>query len=203
MDELEAQLAAYYDAEGTARESMPLGAVRLDGRRSFVELLRREGRRSLLEVGSGPGRDAVALRDAGLDVTAVDRSPGHVRSATRSGVRAVVATVLALPFPPASFDAGWTMSTLVHVPDDRWDRAMSSLTASLRPGAPLAVGLWGGVDSEHWQPPADGLPTRFFCRRSHDRAHSMLARHGLVESFTTWRGDRPGWDDQLAVLRTT
>lgn len=203
MDELEAQLAAYYDREGTARRAMPLGVGRLEGRGSFVELTRREGRRTVLDVGSGPGRDALALTADGLDVTAVDRSSGHVRLATRAGVRALVASVLALPFPPASFDAGWTMSTLVHVPDDRWDRAMASLTAVLRPGAPLAIGLWGGVDEEHWQPPQGGLPTRFFSRRSHERVRSMLTRHGDVESFTTFAGNLPGWDYQFAVLRLT
>ena len=155
----------------------------------------------MVEIGSGPGRDAVAFGAAGIDVTAVDRSPGHVRLATDAGVRAIVASLLALPFAPATFAAGWTMSTLVHVPDDRWDAALTSILGVLQPGAPFAVGTWGGVDDEHWQPPRDGLPTRFFSRRSHDRARAMLARHATVESFATWPGDVPGWDYQLAVLR--
>jgi SAM-dependent methyltransferase len=181
---------------------MPLGEGRLAARRSFIELLRAEGRRRVLEVGSGPGRDAVAFIDAGLDVTAVDRSPGHVRLAAGAGVRAVVASLLDLPFARGTFDAGWTMSTLVHVPDDRWDRALSSMLSSVAGGAPLAIGLWGGVDEEHWQKPNGGLPARFFSRRSHERVQAMLARHATVESFETWPGDQPGWDYQLAVIRT-
>lgn len=200
MDALEARVAEYYDQEGRARESMPLGAGRLAARVAFVDLLRAERRRSLLEVGSGPGRDAVAFTAAGIDVTAVDRSPGHVRLAREAGVRAMVGSILAVPVARAAFDAGWTMSTLVHVPDERWDAAMTSVIAALRPGAPLAVGLWGGVDEEHWQEPRGGLPTRFFSRRSHDRARSMLARHADVESFATWPGEA-GWEYQFAVLR--
>lgn len=201
MDELEMGLAAYYDLEGATRQAMPLGEGRLAARNAFVERLRAEGRRRLLEVGSGPGRDAVAFIDADLDVTAVDRSPGHVRLAAGAGVRAVLASLLDLPFRLGAFEAGWTMSTLVHVPDDRWDRAVSSIVSVVAAGAPIAVGLWGGVDGEHWQPPRNGLPARFFSRRSHDRVQAMLARHAVVESFTTWPGEQPGWDYQLAVIR--
>ena len=202
MDELEDLVAAYYDQEGSARETMPLGAVRLAARDRFLALLAAEGRTTVLEVGSGPGRDAVAVAAAGFDVTAVDRSPGHVRLAAAAGVRAIVASVLAVPFAPATFDAGWTMSTLVHVPDARWDTALASLVGALRPGAPLAIGLWGGVDDERWQEPRGDLPTRFFSRRSHDRVQDMLARHAAVESFETWPGNGPGWEYQIAVLRT-
>jgi SAM-dependent methyltransferase len=202
VDALEAGLAAYYDLEGSARQAMPLGDGRLAARESFVERLRAEGRRSLVEVGSGPGRDAVAFIEAGLEVTAVDRSPGHVRLASGAGVRAVVASLLDLPFAHGTFDAGWTMSTLVHVPDDRWDRALASIVSAVGAGAPIAIGLWGGVDVEHWQDARTGLPARFFSRRSHDRVQAMLARHADVESFDTWPGEQPGWDYQLAVLRT-
>lgn len=201
VDELENLVATYYDQEGAAREAMPLGDVRLAARDRFLALLSAERRTTVLEVGSGPGRDAVAVARAGFDITAVDRSPGHVRLATAAGVRAVVASVLALPFAPATFDAGWTMSTLVHVPDERWDVAVASLVGAVRPGAPLVIGLWGGIDDEGWQEPRGDLPTRFFSRRSHDRAHAMLARHATVESFETWPGNGPGWEYQLAVLR--
>jgi SAM-dependent methyltransferase len=110
--------------------------------------------------------------------------------------------VLHLPVRRATFAAGWTMSTLVHVPDRRLDDAVRSITAALRPGAPLAIGLWGGFDHEGWLPARDGLPSRFFSLRSHDRARAMLARHGTLDEFTTWPDDRSTWQYQLAILRT-
>jgi SAM-dependent methyltransferase len=185
VDELEASLAAYYDLEGAARQAMPLSDGRLAARKRFVRLMRAEGRHRVLDVGSGPGRDAVAFVDANLEVTAVDRSPGHVRLAADAGVRAVLASLLDLPFARGAFDASWAMSTLVHVPDDRWDRALFSIVSAVGPGAPIAIGLWGGVDLEDWQAPRGGLPARFFSRRNHDRVQAMLARHAVVESFDT------------------
>ena len=174
MDELERRLAEYYDQEGRARTAMPLGQRRVEQRSAFVDLLRRERRQRVIDVGSGPGRDALVF---------------------------AAATVLALPFRPAAFDAGWTMSTLVHVPDDRWDLALASITTVLKAGAPLAIGLWGGPDDERWHPPRGGLPSRFFSLRSHDRAQEMLRRHGELESFLTWSDGPSDWEYQFAVLR--
>jgi SAM-dependent methyltransferase len=201
MDELERRLAEYYDREGGARAAMPLGEHRVEQRRAFVELLHHERRQRLIDVGSGPGRDAVVFAANGFTTTAVDRSFGHARLAASAGLVAVQASLLALPFPAGTFEAGWSMSTLVHVPDDRWDVALGSITSVLTPGAPLAVGLWGGLDDERWHPPRDGLPSRFFSLRSHDRARAMLRRHGELESFATWPDGRGEWEYQFAVLR--
>ncbi len=201
MDELEGRLAEYYDREGRSRAAMPLGRGRIDARSAFVELLHGERRRRLIDVGSGPGRDAVYFAANGFPTTAVDRSIGHARLAAAAGLVSVQATLLALPFPPGTFDAGWTMSTLVHVPDDRWDAALMSIIHALKPAAPLAIGLWGGVDEERWHPPRNGLPSRFFSLRSHARVRLMLQRHGDLHSFVTWPDDRSEWEYQFAVLR--
>lgn len=202
MDDLERRLADYYDREGDSRLAAPVDRRRIDARTSFIELLDAEERTRLLEVGSGPGRDAKVFADAGIGVFAVDRSFGHVALATAQGLSTVQASAFALPFRPRSFDAAWTMSTLVHVPDERWDVALGALTATLRPGSPLAVGLWGGLDQEGWQPPRNGLPSRFLSLRTHQRAQRMLARHGHLEYFQTWSDERSTWEYQYALLRT-
>ncbi len=201
MNDLESRLADYYDQEGESRLREPLDARRVAARRRFIELLHGESRYDLLEVGSGPGRDAIAFAEAGIDVVAVDRSMGHVRLATAQCVRAIQASVLHLPVRERTFAAGWTMSTLVHVPDARLDDALGAITKALQPGAPSMIGLWGGFDYEGWMPARGGLPSRFFSLRSHERAFEMLARHGTVEEFSTWSDDRSDWEYQLAMLR--
>ena len=37
------------------------------------------------------------------------------------------------------------MSTLLHISDARLDQALLEIRRVLRPGAPLAVGLWGMI----------------------------------------------------------
>ena len=201
MDDLESRLAHYYDQEGESRLREPLDARRVEARRRFTELLHSESRHDLLEVGSGPGRDAIAFAEAGIDVIAVDRSMGHARLASAQCMRAIQASVLHLPVRDGAFAAGWTMSTLVHVPDARLDDALGAITNALQPGAPLMIGLWGGFDYEGWMPARSDLPSRFFSLRSHERALEMLARHGNVEEFSTWSDDRSEWEYQLTMLR--
>lgn len=202
MDRLDEDLAAYYDQEAALRAAREVDPGRVARRGEFLALLRAEGRRTLLEVGAGPGRDAAAFLAAGIRVTGVDLSREHVRLARLAGVDAHHASVHAMPFPPRSFDAGWTMSTLVHVPDDQFDAALDAIADRLVDGAPLAVGLWGGVDHEGPNERDEIEPRRFFSTRSHHRARAMLGRVGRVERFDTWaRTEAARWQYQWAVVR--
>lgn len=195
-------LAAYYDQEAPSRAERELAVGRLTRRDEFVRLLADERRTKLLEVGVGPGRDAVAFHASGVAVTGVDLSSEHVRIARAAGVEAVQSSVLELPFPDHSFDAVWTMSTLLHVPNAEFDVAMSEIGRVARPGSPIAIGLWGGPDSEGPSDLDTIEPRRFFSIRSDERLQSMIRAYGAIERFETWTD--PGTDAlhyQWLVLR--
>ncbi|MGH9232503.1 MAG: class I SAM-dependent methyltransferase [Acidimicrobiales bacterium] len=72
----------------------------------------------MLEVGIGPGRDSVTFVARGIRVVGIDLSLEHARRARATGAEAIVATVRRLPFGDDSFTALWTMSTLMHVPNE-------------------------------------------------------------------------------------
>ena len=185
------------------RATRTVGVERARRRDEFARLLVDERRRSLLEAGSGPGRDAVAFMSAGLAVTGVDLSAEHVRIAQGAGVDALQASVLDLPFSTRSFDAAWSMSTLLHIPNVLFDRAMSEIVRVVRPGSPIAVGLWGGPDSEGPNERDTIQPQRFFSIRSDERVRAMLDAHGELERFDTWT--EPGTEGlhyQFVLLRT-
>ena len=201
MDRLEADLAAYYDQEAAERAERDLQPRRVEQRTAFLDLLVAEARRKVVEVGTGPGVDARAFLARGLAVSGVDLSPEHVRLAREAGVDAVVGSVLDLPYADGSFDAGWTMSTLLHVPDRQLDAALAETVRVLAPGAPLAVGVWGGPD---WEGPSEQdrfQPPRFFSLRSHQRWRAALERHARVVEWDTWTPDGQSWTYQWAVLR--
>ena len=202
MNPLEADLAAFYDQEAGERAERDLQPRRVEHRAAFLDLLAVEGRRTLVEIGTGPGVDARAFLAEGLAVSGVDLSPEHVRRAREAGVDAVVGSVLDLPYADGAFEAGWTMSTLLHVPDSRLEAALAETVRVLAPGAPLAVGVWGGPD---WEGPSDQdrfQPPRFFSLRSHQRWRATLERHARVEEWDTWTPDGQSWTYQWAVLRT-
>jgi hypothetical protein len=110
-------------------------------------------------------------------------------------------SLLAPPFRRGVFEAGWTMSTLLHVPNLRFDAAMEETVSLLQPGSPLAIGLWGGIDREFTNDTDHFDPPRFFSLRSDERVQVMLAPFGEIESFESWPNVRSDWSDQFIVLR--
>lgn len=196
----ESQLRAYYAKEVSARAARNLDQRRIDLRSEFIELLRQEQRASILEIGCGTGQDGTALSEAGLDYAGVDLTPESVQHCRQLGLTAEVASVLELPFPDDTFQAGWTMSTLMHLAHDDLVPALAECARVLRPGAPLTIGMWGGA-----APSAEVSSTEFgerrFDRIDDDRLRAALATIGTVERFDTWlRTDSP-WHYQLTLVR--
>lgn len=198
---LERDLATYYDVESATRAARDLAPERVRQRDTFVRHLSSQKRTSLLEVGTGPGRDAAAFVAAGLCVAGVDLSVENARRCRDLGVDARAASVVELPFADRSFDAAWTMSTLLHLPDDLFDAALDELSRVLVPSSPAAIGVWGGDDWEGEIEGEDFGPDRYFRFRSDLRLRELLARHGTVEEFTTWTREGGGHRYQWCVLR--
>ena len=94
------------------------------------------------------------------------------------------------------------MSALVHVPDVRFDEAMASIVTTVRPGAPIGIGLWGGFDHEGPLDHDTMEPPRFFSHRSHDRLATMLDRHVEIERFHVEEFDAAIEDYQFIVARS-
>ncbi|GAA1557420.1 hypothetical protein GCM10009789_08490 [Kribbella sancticallisti] len=199
----ETDLVAYYDNEVQNRADRELPAPRVERRTAYLEQLKLEGLRSVLEIGCGPGRDAQAFAAAGFGYTGVDLAPESVSACRSLGLEAQVASVLELPFDSSSFDAGWTMSTLLHVADEDLDAALTEIVRVLRPGAPLAIGLWGDQDGGErlWEDSSGFGPARFFSIRTDDALRTALQRHGNLEQWETWQ-DGTSMHYQWAILRT-
>jgi len=197
---VEAELSAYYDTEGDERSARPVDPRRAAARESFLASLSGNSRR-VLEVGCGPGRDASAFIDAGHEYIAVDLSIEPARRCSRVGGEVALASVRCLPFRPGSFDAIWTMSTLMHVPDSAIESALAEVRRALVVGGVAAIGVWGGPDVESYSDESlKGRPSRLFSRRSAERWRSMLAAIGTVMAFETW-GEDADFPYQLALVR--
>lgn len=200
----ESDLISYYTNEVRDRQDRELPDSRVRVRAAYLRQLDAEGRRSVVEIGCGPGRDGEAFAAAGFAYTGVDLAPASVDACRSLGLDAQVGSVLELPFEDATFEAGWTMSTLLHVADADLDKALAEIVRVLRPGAPVGIGLWGDdVGGERvWQDESGFGPGRFFSIRTDSVMQEALARHGTVEQWSSWRdGDGP-MHYQWAVLRT-
>jgi SAM-dependent methyltransferase len=176
-------LVAFYDAQASEREQRGLRESRADLRSRFLQRLRDEERSTLIDLGAGPGHDAVAFSGAGIQVTAIDLSTQHVALCRAKGIDARVGDFYALDLSAGSFQAGWAMSSLLHVPNRDLDAVVGQIIRVLCPGAPLAIGLWGGIDREGIWEDDIAAPRRFFSLRSDDHLRALLSRHFEILEF--------------------
>jgi ubiquinone/menaquinone biosynthesis C-methylase UbiE len=175
-------MRAFYDAELPNRSGPPPGSERLLQRQEFIDACRAEGRRSVLEVGCGAGHDGMALNAAGLRYGGSDLSAVGAALCGGRGLPAVQASATRLPFPDHSFDAAWTMSTLMHLPGDDIEVALAELGRVVRPAGLIEIGVWGADDSSTR---IDELG-RYFRHRTDAELRELLSGVGEVTAFRTW-----------------
>ena len=134
----------------------------------------------VLEIGSGPGRDAQALEEAGLSVRRTDITAAFVRMLRADGFAADVLDPLYDelddPERDAPYDGVWASASLVHARREDLPTTLTRLAGATRPGGVLHLAVKEG----------DGA-------RFSTHGHVGGPRH-----FTFWR------EDQLrAVLEDT
>jgi SAM-dependent methyltransferase len=137
--------AAY--AAGTA--AMPDSVRRLLDR--FATALGAGAR--VLEIGSGPGRDALALEDAGLQVRRTDVTPGFVDLLVSQGHSADLLDPLTDdlldPADPRHYDGVWANACLLHVARPDLPPVLSRLAEATREGGLFQLSLKEG-DGAGW-----------------------------------------------------
>ena len=102
----------------------------------------------VLEIGSGPGRDALALEDAGLSVRRTDITPAFVRMLRADGFTADVLDPLSDnlddPERDAPYDGVWASASLVHARREDLPIVLSALARATRPGGAFHLALKEG-----------------------------------------------------------
>ena len=145
---------AAYDASAATYRDAGFGftdAVRALVAR-FAGLLPADAR--VLEIGSGPGRDALALEAVGVEVRRTDVSAAFVELLHADGFPADVLDPLtddlADPVRPGEpYDAVWASACLLHVARADLPVVLRRLAGATRPGGVLHVSLKEG-DGEAW-----------------------------------------------------
>lgn len=194
MSGVEESLKAYYAGEMKDRAGRALGDERTDRVRAFADHLRASRAQALLEVGCGAGRDGAILSGSGCAYTGVDLSLVAVQTCRDRGLNTVQASAVDLPFNDDSFDAAWSMSTLMHLPGDGFARAVHELGRVVRSGGTVEIGVWGHTSGREWTSP-DG---RYFNHRSDEQLQHDLHGLGNVVAFDTWSWFEDGGHYQWA-----
>lgn len=129
---------------------------------------------SVLELGSGPGRDAQALEEAGLIVRRTDGASSFVDALRAAGHNASILDVRADDYG-GPYDAIFANAVLLHLRRIEMASVLSIAIEALKPGGTLAASLKKG-DGEKWSD--DKLDDARFFTYWREADLERLLRHG-------------------------
>lgn len=143
----------------------------------FTALLPPGGR--ILDAGCGSGRDALAFREAGFDVCAIDGSAQMCAQAEAAGIRACCLTFDEV-CGEGLYDGIWASASLLHVPRENLPAVLRRFHRALRPGGVLYASFKKGSGEER----RDG---RLFADYTGSEICRLIASGGLfrAEAFET------------------
>lgn len=148
---------------------------RLPQQAAFAALLPPGGR--VLDAGCGSGRDALAFRDLGFQVTATEAAPKLAALASRhTGL-----DVLVLRFDQMSwreaFDGVWACASLLHVPRPELPDAVRGLRDALTPDGALFMSFKYGTEERE-------VRGRRFTNLDERGADALLSQVGCLERLS-------------------
>lgn len=202
MQDEVADLRSYYESEASQQTRGPLHGPRVDLRDQFVEQLMQEERSTVVDFGAGPGFDAIGFSEAGIQYVGVDLAHGNGVLAAARDVTVVQGSIASPPLRDGSFDAGWSMSTVMHVPEPHVEPVLAAMARTLRPGSPLFVALWGGSLGEHISDNQIAGERRLFSLRTFERNRELLASVGTIERAENLDLGPDDWEYHVFLTRT-
>lgn len=132
----------FYDANAAEYAAWSGPASPQEHLRKFISLLPPGG--AALDLGCGSGWAAAAMRDAGLETTAMDASRRLAAEArAQHGIEVETAEFASLA-DVARFDGVWASFSLLHAPREAMPGHLARIRRALKPGGLVYVGMKGG-----------------------------------------------------------
>ena len=147
-DSYDATVVEYVEMFDGVLEAKPLPRALLN---VFVELVHAGGNLLVADVGCGPGRITVFLRQGGVDAFGIDLSPGMIAHAHRAypKVRFEVGSMLELDLPDSSLGGLLACYSIIHIPWERRPDAFAEFYRVLAPGGILMLAFQVGSEKRH------------------------------------------------------
>ncbi len=151
----------------------------------------------VIDIGSGPGRDGLILKNAGCSVVCMDASRVMVKMCKQKGLKAISGDLLQIPFKDNSYDGAWAYTSLLHVPKTSMLTALVEIKRILKKGGVFGLGLIEG-DEEKYSYSSGGDTPRYFAYYQKHEIEALLTTSGFEIIF--FEEFRPGSRNYLNYL---
>ena len=148
--------------------------------RRFCESVPQQGK--VLDIGSGPGRDALILQKAGLNVTCFDASEAMILMTREKGFVSVLGDFNDPSFPQGSFDGVWSYTSFLHVPKLEVKIALAETHRVLKKEGILGLGLIEG-DTEGYRESLGVNSSRYFAYYKKEEIEGLLKETGFTPFY--------------------
>jgi ubiquinone/menaquinone biosynthesis C-methylase UbiE len=132
----------------------------------------------VLDIGSGPGRDGLILKQHGFEVVCLDASKEMVKLSSQNGFSSVVGDFNSLPFPDKSFDAVWAYTSLLHCKKSEIGRAIGEIKRVLKTNGVFFLGMIEG-NAEIYRESSGVEKPRLFSFYKKDALEDLLRQFGF------------------------
>jgi SAM-dependent methyltransferase len=173
---LKNNLIESYNNHAQERDTYTAEAWKVEERANFLRLLQSKGKRSLLEIGAGTGRDSKFFQEMGLHVTCIDLSPEMIKFCQQKGLSAHVMDMANLDFPPNSFEAIYSLNSLLHIPKAEFRSVLEGIKRVLAPSGLFYLGIYGADEKFEGVWEHDSYtPKRFFSFKTDETIQKITA----------------------------
>jgi len=129
--------------------------------RTFIDKFVSVSGQKVLDIGSGPGRDGLILKNSGKDVVCLDASSEMIRLSKSNGLNSVLGDFNSLPFDDNSFNAVWAYTSLLHTPKNKIGKPLEEIKRVLVGGGMFGLGMIEGETEEYRESSGMKLPRLF------------------------------------------
>lgn len=132
----------------------------------------------VLDIGSGPGRDGLLLKEKGLEVICLDASEAMIKLCKKKGLESILGDFTAIPFGDNYFDGAWAYTSLLHIPKANVSKAFNEISRVLKDDGILGLGLIEGEKEEYRESSGVNMP-RWFSFYSKEEIENLLEKHNF------------------------
>ena len=183
---LRENLRKTYNKYAQERETNRMQGWKMEERSKFLSLLQKERKQTLLEIGAGTGHDSKFFQEQGLEVVCIDLSPAMVELCRQKDLTAYVMDMADIQLPANSFDAVYSMNSLLHLTKTEFPWVLLQVDRLLRVDGVFFIGMYGGRDYEGVWENDSYDPKRFFSFFTDEHLTQEVAKVFNIISFESF-----------------